>query len=323
MDCKKQSNRALTGNFWEFGFPAVLLSMGLTLLTSACAPPKGQLITPVGTGGSFSNYIVVGSAGSQTVTLLDPNGNVVRDLLRLDPTTTEEPRGFAMFDSSRILISIEGGATAGVDRVMIVDLNSDYSSAQNFHLSGNLSGTLFGVARLASGDVIVTETNAVERFLSNGNRVTSGGWPFSLQTAGTGLAALSNGGFIHCSTGSDVVRAYNNAGTQTSTVASGIAATTDARDCAVSAGGLVGAAFNGTTDTIRVYSTSALSSVVYSFSNLTILANPTALSFRPNGNVLAVDNTLGHIVEITSAGSLLTTYVPSAVNSPTAIMVVP
>ncbi len=184
-----------------------------------------------------------------------------------------------------------------------------------------------GLAKLTSGNILIAESSvgAVENFTSAGVRVTTGGWPLSLQTTATDLKALSNGGFILCSTGTDVVRTYNSAGTQLYTVSSGIGATTDAMSCDVSGNGsgTVAVAWNGTTDTIRVYADSTLATVRWSYSNTTLMPNPVALAYRPNGNLLVVDGTYFAIYEFDTLGNLIATYSDAFIQGATSIRVVP
>ena len=110
-----------------------------------------------------------------------------------------------------------------------------------------LTGTMRGI--ILNGDLLISEGNTVERFTNGGTRITVGGWPKTLQTTGTNLISLSNGGFIHCSTGTGAVRAYDNAGTQTASAVSGIAGTTQVQACDVGPNGEVAVAYFGTTDT--------------------------------------------------------------------------
>jgi hypothetical protein len=304
--------------------PASLISILVAFSVLACA--KGESLTGAflsnGGGSSstadYSNYIVVANNFTKSVVLLDPNGAWVRDLWVGVNTSADVPTGVAMYDDSTIMITIDG-----VDRVITVPLEG--GSPTTLISDANLTATpLRQLTRLLNGDILVLEsnTNAVERFTSSGTRV-SVGWPITPQTGPTGVSALSNGGFILCSITADVVRAYNNAGTQTATVASGIAGTTDAYDCKVGPSQQVGAVWNGTTDTVRVYSSATLGATNFSYSDLSILSNPRALAFRPDGSVLAIDFTNNLMVEISSFGTLLGTYSNSVIANANAILVVP
>lgn len=264
----------------------------------------------------YSGYIIVANNATKSVILLSPTGGYVRDLFDLPKTASDVPVGLGMYDADNVMVAVDG-----VDRVVVVNIAS--GEASSLITDANLAGTIGNLARLVGGDILVAETNNVERFTSTGLRVTAGGWPRALQTTGSGLSPLSNGGFVHCSTGTDVIRAYDSTGTQTATAASGIGGTTDVRDCQVGPSGQVLAVFNGTTDTIRVYSSSTLAITSFSYSDTSILSDPRTASFRPNGNVLAVDFTNNLMVEISSTGSLVATYTVSAISGANRILVVP
>lgn len=300
---------------------SALMVLFCALIASACGkvlPKNGLLTPPTNTSNpTYSNFIVVGSSTNQSVVLLDPDGRFVRELLVLDGTTTDAPTGIGIFDSDYILVAVDG-----VDRVVKVNLSSGNDSAQNLILNANLTGTLGNVTRLVSGDILVVETSNVERFTAAGTRVTSGSWPKALQTTMSGMEKLPGGGFVACSTGTDVIRTYSDDGTQTATASSGIGGTTDVRDCAAAADGRVAAAFNGTTDTIRIYTSSTLGAVSCNFSDTTLLGDPRAIAFRPNGNLLATDGTANTIIEIDSSCNFVRAMSSSALATPVAMRVI-
>lgn len=298
---------------------SALLMLSLFIISCGKLPQNGLLVPPnQATNTSYSDYIIVASSLNQSVVLLDPEGRFVRELLVLDGSTTDAPTGITLFDQNSVLVAVDG-----VDRVVKTFVDIGTTSAENFIINANLTGTLGHLARLVSGDILVVETSNVERFTSSGTRVTAGAWPKALQTTMTGIDPLPSGGFVACSTGTDVIRAYDDNGTQTATASSGIAGTTDVRDCAVAADGRVAAAFNGTTDTIRIYSSSSLAVTSCNYSDTTLLGDPRAIAFRPNGNLLAVDGTQNTIIEINSACAFVRTYSSSSLATPIDIKVIP
>ena len=134
---------------------------------------------------------------------------------------------------------------------------------------------------------------------------------------------MSNGGFVHCSTGTDVVRTYNAAGTQVATRASGIAATTDANGCIEMSGGNIATVWNGTTDTVSIYN-STLASSLFTYSSVSLMPNPGGIAQRTNGNLLVTERTNHYIIEITSAGAYVNTLaVGTVLSTPEYILVVP
>jgi hypothetical protein len=203
----------------------------------------------------------------------------------------------------------------------VVAVSAEDCSNRNVVVDINLTGTIRGITQLTSGDILVSETNNIERFGSNGNRVSSG-WPLAAQTGATGLSALANGGFVHCSTTTDVVRTYSSAGVQVATRSSGIAGTTDAMDCFVMSNGNIATTWSGTSDTVSIYNSSL--SPIASFSNTAYLAAPGGIAQRPSGgNLLVVDRVFNVIVELTTAGVYVNTFGSGLLSTPEFILVVP
>lgn len=245
-----------------------------------------------------SGDIIISNQGADTVLLFDSTGVFKSVLYEISTVNGEALTGISENTvTGEILIAVDGSP----DRVMAIK-KSDLSSRQFIKDATNFTGTIRGVAYLTSGETVVVETNNVEKFDSVGYRTTAGSWPKALQTTGSGIDAMTGGGFVHCSTGSDVVRTYDASGTQVATVSSGIASTTDAPDCRSTPDGGIVASWSGTTDTIRKYSAN-LSTVQWSYSSPSVLSSPTGLAVRANGNVLALDSVLNHVVEISFNGT--------------------
>lgn len=211
----------------------------------------------------------------------------------------------------------------GTDRVLSV--SAEDCSVSEFETDPNIMGNIRGITRLASGDVLVVET-AVERLnvLSNGrgSRTTNGGWPKTLQTAGTGISARAGGGFVHCSTTTAVVRTYDDSGTQINTKSSGIIGTTIAADCRELKNGNIVTVWSGTTDTVSIYNPT-LSSTVATFSDLAFLSTPGEVAQRGNGNLLILDRLLNYIVEIGEDGTFIRTLGGALLSTPEFIEVIP
>ena len=147
---------------------------------SACGPDgDGGFLRPPETTPNFSNHIIVVSQANQSVSLLSPSGDFVRDVLVLNGTTTDTPFGVSILDATRVLVSVDG-----VDRITMGNIAAGPSGSADFIVNGNLSGTIGNLTRLVGGDILAIETNNVERFTSSGIRVTTGGWPLALQTGG-------------------------------------------------------------------------------------------------------------------------------------------
>ncbi len=261
-----------------------------------------------------SGDIVVSNSGSDALVVLNPDGTFKRVAYYV-LSASDSLYGITWSSlTGEIFIVVDG-----VDRVVALDPLD--CSTRDVVIDANLTGTVRGITQLTGGDILISETSNIERFGSNGNRVTSG-WPLAAQTGATGLSALSNGGFVHCSNTADVVRTYSSAGVQAATRASGIAATTDAMDCFVMSDGNIATAWSGTSDTVSIYSSSLAPVALYS--NTGYLAAPGGIGQRPNGgNLLIVDRVYNYIVEITTTGSLVGTFGSGLLSTPEFILVVP
>lgn len=281
--------------------PAVLDEAKSLDATDACSFSSGDLI--------------VSNSGSDAVLVLNSDGtykNIIYNVLN----SAESVYGLAWSESTHeILISVDG-----LDRV--VAISAEDCSERYLVANPNLSGNIRGITKLTGGDILVVETNAVERFTTDGFRVTSGGWPKSLQSAGTNLSSTSSGGFILCSTTTDVVRVYDDAGTQLATKSSGVGGTTDATGCLVLNNGQIATAWSGTSDRVVIYS-SDLSTTVSTFNNTAILATPGGIAERSNGNLLILDRAYHYIVEITPAGEFVKILGDGVLSTPEFIVSIP
>ncbi|MCO5141598.1 MAG: hypothetical protein M9962_00745 [Oligoflexia bacterium] len=240
----------------------------------------------------YSGYIVIANSNNQSVSLLNPKFEFVRQLLALDGTSTDTPEGITSFDQNNILVAIDG-----IDR--IVKVNLDTLDESIFHMNIGLSGNIRNVTQLRSGDFLVVESNNVERFDNQGNRVGID-WPKPLQSIAGGMDNLKNhDGFVLCSRYSAAkIASYNEDGAMLAFSNSDIPGTKDVTDCAGAEDGRIAAAFSGLKDTIRIYKNASLSEVECDFHNPTIMAGPSAIAFLKSGNLMVADNTNNLFIEI-------------------------
>jgi len=261
-----------------------------------------------------SGDVVVSSSASDSLMVFNSDGTFKRMIFSVS-SASESLYGITWSSASNEILAV----VDGVDRVVAV--SAEDCTSRVAVLDVNLTGTVRGITQLPNGDILVVETNNIERFGANGTRITTG-WPLAAQTAGTGVSALSNGGFVHCSSTSDVVRTYNAAGTQVATRASGIGATTDAMDCMNLASGQIATTWSGTTDTVSIYDASL--NPVASYSNTSVIGAPGGIAQRPSGgNLLVVDRVFNYVVEISLTGTLVGTFGAGYLSTPEFIVVVP
>ncbi|MBX2994273.1 MAG: hypothetical protein KF681_05615 [Bdellovibrionaceae bacterium] len=286
---------------------SILLVIGLVALSSfsiSCAKkPEADLLLD-GNSVYSSGDIVISNSGSRTLLLFDSKGKFKRVLSSLSHTAGEIFTSIVFNRTTKqLVVAVDGTA----DRLIAIAPDGTQSL---YYTDAQFSGTIRGITQLLSGDLLIVETSNVERISSAAiptRRITVGAqtWPKALQTTGTGIDAMPNGNFVHCSTGSDFVRTYvdNPTGvTQVASAVSGIAGTTDVMDCRSDANNNIYAVFSGTTDTVRKYSTD-LTTAVWSYSDLGVLSTPGPMAIRADGRVLVADTAFNHIVEIAADGS--------------------
>lgn len=259
-------------------------------------------------GAIASGDIVISNSGSKSLLLFSSSGSFKQVLGSLDNTSNEVYQGITKNSTTGHLLAVIDGTA---DSVQSFDI-SDGSLVGTFISNLNLTGNLRGITQLSGGDLLIVETNNVERFSSLGERrtlVNSIAWPQSLQTTGLGIEALSSG-FIHCSNGAagttDRVTIYTDDGAVSATAtaaapAPALAGTTGVNGCAADSSGAVYAMFVGAANSyLRKYS-SDLSTVEWTYTSPTIL-NATGIAVRSNGTVLVLNSTLNHVVQVDADG---------------------
>ena len=302
----------------------IYMVTGLSVIVLVgCTPPKSTAADDATAVTVTSGDIVISSSTSRDVKVFDSNGIYKGTILDLDNTTGQAPYGLAYNSlTNEILVAVDSATSRLIKAIDMTTL-----ATRDFSASPALNNTLRGIAMLTTGDllVVISAGNRVEKISGvSGTQVTTGGWPKSLQTGGTGVGARAGGTFVHCSNTLDVVRLYDATGTQTATASSAIVGTTDAMDCVADSSGNIYASYNGTTDTIRKYDSSLVTT--WSYSNTILLPNPAGIAVRSNGKVLALDQTLNYVLEIAADGSSATMLggdTDNMLSTPQFILVVP
>ncbi len=311
--------------FLAFAGALTLVATVVSALVS-CAPPKGSFAGNPPTGqSSLSGYIVVTNTTFRNAVLMSPTFSYVRTLYQAG--AGDVPWGIGYFDANSILLSVEG-----LDRALKVNMNS--GAVTTLISDVNVTGTMRGIARMTGGDIIVVDqgaTNQVERFTvdTDGNsstRVTAG-WPSTQGTTVVGLWPTASNTFLSCSTGTDTVRVNNNAGTQTLSASAtapvpSLGAAHDVVACISDSAGRIAVAYNGATDSVRVYN-STLAATQCTYTDAISMPNPSALAVRANGNFLIYDNTNMAVIEIDSSCTLVATYSSTFLHTVNQMMVIP
>ena len=259
-----------------------------------------------------SGDILVANDTSDAIYLMNSDGEFKRVIY--NHINTENAYGVNYYQG-KVLIGVDG-----VDRILTFD--TDTAEVETAIVNPGLTGTLRGLTGLAGGDYLVIETNALERFDANFERVTSNGWPKTLMTTPNQINPLADGGFVMCATGTDAVRLYAEDGTQTATASSPGAGATNPYGCVELDDGRIAAVWEGTSDRVVVYSADLSSSTVV-FNDISIISNPRSIAQAANGNLLIADYDRDLIVELTPAGTYVRTIGDTVLNNPAMIAVIP
>ena len=261
--------------------------------------------------------IIVINMTSDSLILLDSNGNYKKVLYDLENNSESFYAMAFKADTKEIIFTINGAPRVGA--ISVVD-----GSYRTLIANSNLTGTLRGLTQLASGDILVAETNNVERFTTLGVRrtlVSGVTWPNTLGALASPeqLYTTANGEFIACGS-TNAKRFTENAVQVGSTLTN--AGTPYSYGCIELSDETIALSYNGATDAIRI-ADSALSASAQIYSDSALLGSPRTLTKTLNGNILTVDSVFNQIVEITKTGTFVRLMGESLLGTPNAVFSVP
>ncbi len=271
----------------------LILLMYLFLIS--CEEPKETYSSLFLANGDI---IVASNVGDDAIAL-NPDNLDMKKITNLDRTSEKVSSSLWLRKAERLLLAIDGE-----DR--IVSLDPINGEIDDFVTSTQLNGTLRGMAELSNENIIICESNNIERFTSKGLRVTSG-WPLSINTPYQ-VFGLDNNRFGVCAGGStDQIRIYDIDGNILAQDSGPNGH--DARGCSVLEDGRIVVAWNGANDQVWIYSDDLSSGepIVLSSEIGNLFASPSSLAISRDNTILVTDYTYHHIVEFTLAGELIKT----------------
>lgn len=291
-------------------------------LFNACVPQITGTVEPTPTDAGYiatAGDLAVVNYGNASVMLLDSTGNFKRILYDADQAQ-ETVYGIGWkADSKEILVTVNNAT--GANGVKIIAISAVDATVRTFATDHLPTTSLKGVAQLASGEVIVAKGNNIEKYNTNGVRVTTGGWPKASMTAPEQLTATSTGGFVTCSATTDAIRTYNSSAVQINTVSN--VGATNGYGCTILSNGGVAGAWEGAGDEVVTYN-SALGGATDIYSDsANMLQTPRQIIQKSNGNLLIADTVRDWLVEITITGTFVTTLGGSVLNDPYALIEIP
>ena len=294
-------------------FSTQILILLLTLSLYSC---KEEPIPTTSNFVASPGDIVVTNITNDSVVLYSSSGAFKRVLFDVE-NNAEIPYGVGWkHDTNEIMVAVDGS-----DRV--VGISAVDGSVRTIIQHASLTGNIRGVTQLIDGSILVAESNNVEKFTTNGTRITDG-FPLSGGiNAVENVSAKDDGGFVVCARTGDVVRTYEADGTLENSTASGIGGTTDGYGCAELDDGNIVTAWSGGTDTVSFYD-SGLGDAGYTYRDASILPSPRGVAQLANGNIVVADATFHHLVEIDStSGEFVGILASSGLSAPNQILVIP
>lgn len=264
-----------------------------------------------------SGDLVVTNYSGDSALLLDEDGNFKQVLYNVD-NNREQVLGVNWNASTKeVVLSINGSP----DRV--VSISPLDGTVTETIVNGQYNGNTYGLTVDSNGDYLLIESHQIEKFTSAGARVNDGTFPTG--TLFNNLTQINNtasGGFVVCGYGGDLVATYDSAANQLASKASGIASTTNGYGCDVTATGDVVASWDGTTDTVALYS-SDFTTTVATYSDTTYLTAPRGVEVKADGNILIADGSFHYIVELDSSLNFVRTIGGGILNYPWQILEIP
>lgn len=303
-----------------------ILLITIVCILSGCVLKDEKAVATFNSSANLvkSGDIVVVNITNDSIVLLDQDGNYKLTLFNDDNSATVIIGGINYDSVSKRLLFNYDSSTAILDEVRSISLYSGRISTVLNNV--NVTGALQGVARLTGGDYVILESTTVaEKFNSSFVRQ---GAPFPLTVlTNVQIESLSTGGFLACTSGTaNTVRTYSAAGAIVNTATSASPTPTlgamGASGCVARPDGTIVVAYSGTTDAVRAYSAN-LGTVLWDYSNTTVLSTPGKMAVRANGNILVTDTAMNHIVEISSTGAFVRIIAGSSISTPGYIEVIP
>lgn len=195
-------------------------------------------------------------------------------------------------------------ALDGKDRIIAIDPVD--GGTRDLIVSGSLNGVIRSMTQLDDGDLLIIESDNVERFSVDGLRRTTG-WPLSVPS-GTQVRALQNGGFVICAGGAtDQVRIYDTDGNlQYSDSGLG---SHDARGCEELSDGRIVVSWAGASDQVWIYNSDLTNgTVLVDNADISLMPAPNSIAIDADDNIYVADTSYNHILKFSSSGTFIETF---------------
>ncbi len=256
------------------------------------------------------SYIVTagGTANHYAVAIYDIEGHFLYQINRYrQPASLGIPRGLLQLDNNNLIIALDN-----TDRLESF-LFDDFSFS-SFFSGGTLSGNIYGLAKDNSNNILVIESNAIEKFSSEGAQVT----PLYIGTTVGGCTL--NGPRLMTVNSDDIlfVSSYTNHRILRYDISSSTPSCLSSTATANNPYGVLlhsNSDFYYTTfgdDQIYRANPDGSNAVSIFTTNLTILNNPTAMLELPDGTIIIASSNTHTVERFDEDGNHLGTFIRDA-----------
>lgn len=285
-------------------FNAYFLVITLCLSLFSCGDKNGVLYYGALGLGEIRIYVSSIAASNLVISSYDIHGKfleIVSDFTQ----TANAPRGLAKFDRFHLAVALDG-----IDRIETVSVLD--GSQSSFVLNGLLTGNLYDLERDLAGNYYVIETNTIEKFSSDGQRLPVVGNAYFTPPVGAcspttlrGLTLTHNGHLAAVATGNDVLNIINvSAGTPTCVVSTSIG--NDPIDITQHPDGYLYIVTQNPVDAI--VRTTNMGAGLTTLATFATTYQPTAIAVHPNGTLLVANDGTDSINIYSTSGVLLGTF---------------
>ena len=300
-------------------FIKIIFIFGFVIISNNCVKQDSSLTTKSKDYAyAQTGDIVVTNYNSDSAMLLDAEGNFKSVIYNVTNNSTDQIMGVA-WDSvkKKIVLSISGST----DRV--VSISPLDGSSSEVIVNTQFNGTPWGLTVDTSGNYLLIETSAIEKFDSNYQRVSDATFPVSLAMINPiQIGNVPSLGFVVCSAQSDVVSTFDNSFNVINSKTSTITDTNDAYGCGSDDEGNIYVSWYGTTSTIAKYNTD-FSSELLTYSDISVLRSPRGIAVKSNGNILVTDVHFHYIVELDSSFNFVRNLGAGYLNYPWHVLEIP
>jgi len=261
------------------------------ILSQSCDKKEGSFLTEL----AFENLVVIasGNGSNRSVSIYDLNGNLIK-VMGDFRTTGGTPRGVVYIGDQTFLV-----AQDNADKIDYLGFNKSKSA---FHGSNYYSGTIYDLVKDSRGNIYSTETNRIEKFSPEGNRLPLSTGNSFIHSA-IGACSISNARELFMTDDDMLIVASYSGGrivvydvsTDTPTCVTSVSVGTTVYGVLLHSNGSLYFTRWSNDSIYRANPDGSGASIIWS-SNTGVLNNPASLAEMPDGSIL-VGGYSNHTVE--------------------------